>query len=205
MVLSSLTSAIEDLFDDLGLSFNVAYILLLILYISAISIYTPRTFLAFMNHLYIKIAVLLYIFYVVCVETDIILGMFLLVAFVVTISLDNSIQVARQVTPTESFDDAPIRKKGRRSSDEDSDSEDDEDVIHIQLPKQRKEGFRNSPPAGSKQPSGPRHVTENVNDEEDEEHYQDMMQNQAIRDTFQNLHLAIHELRSMVSDDKVKK
>jgi hypothetical protein len=194
---------IEELFESIGLSYNFFYILLLILYISIISVYTPRTFLALMNNLYIKIFILLYIFYVVCIETDIILGMFLLVAFVVTINLDNSIQVAKQIAPRESFEN---------SDDTTGDTSDNEDVIEIKLPKKttsssaskdKREEYRNSPPAGAKNtkssgPSGPRHESEFVNDEEDEEHYQEMMQDQALRDTFQNLHYAIHELQTMV-------
>ena len=191
-----LKDIIEELFESIGLSYNFFYILLLILYISVISVYTPRTFLAFMNNLYIKICILLYIFYVVCIETDIILGMFLLVAFVVTVSLDNSIQVAKQIAPHESFENSD-------SATDRQVNEDEEDVIEIKLPKKssapsirKREEFRNSPPAGAK--TVPRHEPEFVNDEDDEEHYQEMMQDQALRDTFQSLHYAIHELQTMV-------
>lgn len=177
---------IEDLLASMGLSYSaeVIYIFLLIVYISIVSIYTPRAFLEFVNKGFIKMLILFYIFYVVCIDTDIILGMFLLVAFVVTISLDNSIQAAKVLQPTEGF-------KGK-SGDEDDEDEDDEDneIIKVKVGQEQ-------PKKPVKRDDSPKHE-EFVNDEEDEEQFVDIMQNKALKDVFQNLHETIHELQTMV-------
>jgi TATA-binding protein-associated factor Taf7 len=50
-----------------------------------------------------KFAILIYIFYVVCFDEDLILGIFMLVAFVVTINMDNSIQAAKVTYKSETI------------------------------------------------------------------------------------------------------
>jgi len=174
------TNKIEELLSSIGLSYSaeVVYIFLLIVYISIVSIYTPRALLSFINKGFIKMLILLYIFYVVCIETDIILGMFLLVAFVVTISLDNSIQAAKEVQPAEGF---------RSKSDDDDDDDDEAEIVKVKV----------DAPTMKKEKPAPRHE-DFVNDEEDEEEFEDMMKNKALKDVFQNLHESIHELQSMV-------
>jgi hypothetical protein len=175
---------IEDLLGSMGLSYSaeVIYIFLLIVYISIVSIYTPRAFLEFVNKGFIKMLILIYIFYVVCIDTDIILGMFLLVAFVVTISLDNSIQATKILQPTEGFN-------GKNEEDSEDDDEDNE-IIKVKVGQE---------PAKKpvKRDNSPKHE-DFVNDEEDEEQFEDIMQNKALKDVFQNLHETIHELQTMV-------
>lgn len=182
---------IEEVLSSMGLSYSaeVIYIFLLIVYISIVSIYTPRAFLSFVNRGFIKMLILFYIFYVVCIDTDIILGMFLLVAFVVTISLDNSIQAAKDLTST---------AEGFKDKEDDDEDEDDTEIISVKV---KSDGGAPTKKADSKPvaktANTPRHE-EFVNDEEDEEQFEDMMQNKALRDVFQNLHATIHELQSMV-------
>jgi hypothetical protein len=179
---TAIKDKIEELLSSLGISYSaeVVYIFLLIVYISIVSIYTPRALLSFVNKGIVKLVILLYIFYVVCIETDIILGMFLLVAFVVTISLDNSIQAAKELQPAE--------EGFKNKEDDDDDDDEDNEVIKVKV---------NAAPVQKKEKPAPRHE-DFVNDEEDEEQFEDMMQNKAIKDVFQNLHESIHELQSMV-------
>lgn len=123
---------------------DMMYIIILIIYISVISIYTPRPWLSLINHPYIKFAILLYIFYTICFEEDLMLGIFMLVALVVTINMDNSIQAAKatyksELLIKESFenDDTDNDKKENYVNDE----EDNEQYENMMSDKTLKDTF----------------------------------------------------------------
>ena len=104
------------------------YAIILIIYISILSIYTPRSWLMLINHPYVKFAILLYILYVIVYEEDLVLGIFMVVAFILTITLDNSIQAAK-VTYENDIIEANKESFTSKKSDN-VDEENEEDFIN---------------------------------------------------------------------------
>jgi hypothetical protein len=111
----------------LKLSPEMIYAIILIIYISFISIYTPRSWLSLINHPYIKFAILLYILYVIVFDEDIVLGIFMIVALVVTITLDNSIQAAKLTYETDMIEYKNEHFTSKKDDDNDDDINDEED------------------------------------------------------------------------------
>jgi len=101
---------------------EMIYVIILILYISIISIYTPRSWLSLINHPYIKFTLMLYIFYIMCFDEDIVLGMFMLVAFVITVNMDNSIQAAK-----ETYKGETIVSESFKNNNDDSESDNEKE------------------------------------------------------------------------------
>ena len=104
---------------------EMLYVVVLILYISLLSVYTPRSWLSLINHPYIKFAILLFIFYTICFDEDLVLGIFMLVALVVTINTDNSIQAAKVTYKTETEISETFK-----NDDEDDDEDKKEDYVN---------------------------------------------------------------------------
>ena len=76
-------------FIDKHYTANNLIILALMVYITIISVYTPRSIIAFVNNSIVKIFILCSI--VILGKNDVILGIFIATALLITINLDNSI------------------------------------------------------------------------------------------------------------------
>lgn len=125
------------------LSPEMIYTIVLIIYVSILSVYTPRSWLSLINHSYVKFAILMYILYVIVFDEDIVLGIFMVVAFVITITLDNSIQAAK-IT----YDVDMERKELFTNKEEDveelvNDEDDDEKMKETMSDKTIKDTFQN--------------------------------------------------------------
>ena len=70
-------------------------IVTLVLYISALSIYTPRHIVSLVNHPMSKLAILAAILYYG--KKNLVLGLFMAIALLVTINLDNSLSIAEKM------------------------------------------------------------------------------------------------------------
>jgi MFS superfamily sulfate permease-like transporter len=123
---------------------EMIYTIIIIIYISMLSVYTPKSWLALINHPYIKFAILLYILYTFCIEEDIVFGVFLAVAFVITITIDNSIQAAKVVYENETKDKS-IEHFASNKDDEDftNDEEDQEEFEAMTSNKNIHDTFHN--------------------------------------------------------------
>jgi hypothetical protein len=122
---------------------NMMYVIILIIYISVISIYTPRPWLSLINHPYIKFTILLFIFYTICFDEDLMLGIFMLVAFVVTINMDNSIQAAKELYKSELLINESFENNNNKKDSDDvvNDEEDNEKYENIMTDKTLKDTF----------------------------------------------------------------
>ena len=128
-----------------NITHEMIYTIILIIYISVLSVYTPRPWLSLINHPYMKFAILIYIFYVVCFDEDLILGIFMLVAFVVTINMDNSIQAAKvtyksETVARETFVDNEDNEDEKKE-DYVNDEEDNEKYENMMTDKTLKDTF----------------------------------------------------------------
>lgn len=123
---------------------EMIYTVIIIIYISMLSVYTPKSWLALINHPYVKFAILLYILYTFCVEEDIVFGVFLAVAFVITITIDNSIQAAK-VTYENEFKEKSVEHFASNKDDEDftNDEEDQEEFETMTSDKTIHDTFHN--------------------------------------------------------------
>jgi MFS superfamily sulfate permease-like transporter len=106
---------------------EMIYTVIIIIYISMLSVYTPKSWLALINHPYIKFAILLYILYTFCIEEDIVFGVFLAVAFVITITIDNSIQAAKVVYENETKEKSIEHFANTTNKDDEDFTNDEED------------------------------------------------------------------------------
>jgi len=128
---------------DYTITTEMIYVLLLIIYISILSVYTPKSWLALINHPYIKFAILLFIFYTICFDEDLVLGIFMLVALVVTINTDNSIQAAKATYRSEKEISETFENNDEESKKEDyvNDEEDEEKYENMMTDKTLKDTF----------------------------------------------------------------
>ena len=112
-----------------------AIVLFLILYISIISIYTPRHIISLINLPIIKILSLLLIIYIFSINPKI--SILLTIAFLITINLENSIQFienysdhaqkSSKITHTNKNKKKNKKTDGDEDDDEESDGEDDDE------------------------------------------------------------------------------
>lgn len=168
------------------LSYQNIIIILLILYTSVVSMYTPRSIITLINQPLIKIIILGLILYVA--KDDIILAIFIMIAFIVTISLDNSITVSKaNLKPiidyeTEGFVDYEEDDEGDEKS---NDMNQNKVLKNIQKSNtnivEQKEEFE-----------------DDDDDEDDEDDTEPFVSNKNLNDTFKNLHEAIHKLENFI-------
>jgi hypothetical protein len=170
-------------------SYQNIIIILLILYTSVVSMYTPRSIITLINQPLIKIIILGLILYVA--KDDIILAIFIMIAFIVTISLDNSITVSKaNLKPIIDYE-----AEGFVDYEEGDEPSTDIDVNN---------GLK-------KMLKSNRSIDENIKeefeeDEEDDEDEEDetepFVSNKNLNDTFKNLHEAIHKLENFIVSKK---
>jgi len=120
---------------------EMIYVLVLVIYISIISIYTPKSWLSLINHAYIKFAIMLYILYILFVDKEMILGIFMLVALVITINMDNSINAAKETYKEEKMMKETFENNEEEKEDMTNDEEDEEEFENMMSDKTVKDVF----------------------------------------------------------------
>jgi hypothetical protein len=120
---------------------EMLYVLVLVIYISIISIYTPKSWLSLINHGYIKFAIMLYILYILFVDKEMILGIFMLVALVITINMDNSINAAKETYKEEKMMKETFENNEEEKEDMTNDEEDQEEFDNMMSDKTVKDVF----------------------------------------------------------------
>jgi hypothetical protein len=131
---------------NLKITTDMLYIIILIIYISLLSIYTPRHWLSLINHAYVKFAILLFVFYTICFDDELMLGIFILVALVVTINMDNSIQAAKatyksELLIKETFENDDKKDNDNKTENYVNDEEDNEQYTNMMSDKTLKDTF----------------------------------------------------------------
>lgn len=160
-------------------------IVFLIIYTSLVSMYTPRSIINLINQPISKILILGLILYVA--NENITLAIFIAIAFIVTISIDNSIEVIKvNARPILDYDqEGFVGHETDDELDEDFDDfEDDEKPRHNES-----ENF-----------DGGDH--EYSQDKSDDDYEMKLSKNPKLNDTFKNLHDAIHKLESFIATKK---
>lgn len=148
----------------------------LIIYTAIVSMYTPRALISLFNVPLIKILMLGLILYVS--SFDIVLAIFIVIAFIVTLSIDNSITVSKaNLKPIINRD-----AEGFVGDNEEDNIDEFEDVNEEQNKNNQK---------------SPETEYEEENPEEDDDSM--MVDPKSINDTFKNLHDAIHKLENFIS------
>ena len=167
------------------------YIILLIIYSAFVSMYSPRSITNLINQPVARILILGLILYVA--TYNLILAMFIAIAFIITVSIDSSISINKaNLKPIYDFDsegfvgnDEDSEKKSKSTkSDDETDDEDNE--------KDENEEFETDS-----------HTHDEDNKENDDEDFEGQMaKNSNLNDAFKNLHNAIHKLENFVSAKK---
>jgi len=147
-------------------------IAVLVIYISMVSMYTPRALINLVNQPLIKIVVLGIILYTA--TYNITLAIFIAIALIVTVSIDNSIIASKAIITREKF---------TGSSDESEDV--DENFDGDSEENNEDEGFDGE-----------------EDFEDSEEFEANIANNKDINDTFKNLHNAIHKLETFIAEKK---
>ena len=176
----------ENLLSMLDNSDNII-IGLLVIYISMVSMYTPRSIINLVNQPLIKIVVLGIILYTA--TYNMVLAIFISIALIITVSIDNSIIASKTLLPIrekftdKSSDSEDTEEEGFAPGDEEDDGENNENFT-----------------------DGEHETSENFDEQEDfedsEEFEANLSSNKNLNDTFKNLHDAIHKLETFISEKK---
>ncbi len=167
------------------------YIILLIIYSAFVSMYSPRSITNLINQPVARILILGLILYVA--TYNLILAMFIAIAFIITVSIDSSISINKaNLKPIYDFDnegfvgnDEDSNKKSKSTkSDDETDDEDNE--------KDENEEFE----------TDSHNHDEDDKENDDEDFEGQMAKNSNLNDAFKNLHNAIHKLENFVSAKK---
>ncbi len=167
------------------------YIILLIIYSAFVSMYSPRSITNLINQPVARILILGLILYVA--TYNLILAMFIAIAFIITVSIDSSISINKANSkPIYDFDnegfvgnDEDSNKKSKSTkSDDETDDEDNE--------KDENEEFE----------TDSHNHDEDDKENDDEDFEGQMAKNSNLNDAFKNLHNAIHKLENFVSAKK---
>lgn len=178
----AIVSTVQRLASSVGLSSSAVeaiqmdhiWIVVVILYIAFVSIWTPRSFLLFFNHPAIRVLVLGIVVWVFTWNK--LLALLVAVAFVATVSIDQSMLMSHSATTNLK----QILDRSSAEHFENNDQDDHEDDNESQ----EHESFVNE------------------EDEEDEDEEIDYLRNKKLTDTFRNLHDSIHQLEQFMSKSK---
>ena len=176
----------------------------LIIYISIISIYTPRHIVSLINQPVSKLIILGMILYIG--NYNLAIGLLMSIALLVTINLDNSLQIVESRNTKEGF---VVNEDDDDEDDEDSDSE-EEDSDGEEYDDNEEEDSDSE----EEDSDG-----EEIEGEDDFEEYEDDMDgfydegfdvnklkpSKNLDDSFKKLHTAIHDLESFISNDEKNK
>ncbi len=175
------------------------YIILLIIYSAFVSMYSPRSIINLINQPVARILILGLILYVA--TYNIILAIFIAIAFIITVSIDSSISINKaNLKPIYDFD-----SEGFVGNDDKDDNDDDEDVKDVK--KDNKNKSKSTKIDTDSNDENEDFETNSNNDDndkkdEDEDFEGEMAKNSNLNDAFKNLHNAIHKLESFVSAKK---
>jgi hypothetical protein len=168
-------------------SYQNITILLLILYTSIVSMYTPRSIISLVNQSLIKIIILGLILFVA--KDDIILAIFIAIAFIVTISLDNSITVSKaNLKPIIDYE-----AEGFVDYDDSEENTNKEEYVSVK----KHESSNNN-----NQTDDDDTIEEEFEDNDEEDEAEPFVSNKNLNDTFKNLHDAIHKLENFIVSKK---
>ena len=175
-------------------------IFLLVIYIAFVSIWTPRVILAFINQPVIRIAVMVFIIWVFTWNK--LIALFVAIAFVATLSIDQSIIVSKAYSSGKQL--GIIDRSGRREHFENAaggDIEDDEEYLDSEDDAEYNdtEGFEDK---GHLADSEDNNMEEDEEEEDDYDEEDENLKNKNLTDTFRNLHDSIHKLEQFISKNK---
>ena len=156
----------------------------LIIYISIISIYTPRHIVSLINQPVSKLIILGMILYIG--NYNLAIGLLMSIALLVTINLDNSLQIVESRNTKEGFvvneDDDDEDDEDSDSEEEDSDGEEIEGEDDFEEYEDDMDGFYDEGFDVNK-----------------------LKPSKNLDDSFKKLHTAIHDLESFISNDEKNK
>lgn len=162
----------------------------LVLYISAISIYTPRHLISLINSSIIRLMILGSIIYLG--KDNFLLGLFISIALLVTINLDNTIHVTERKLEDIKEGFKSNKKKEKNDSDE-SDSEEEEEEESDSEDDSDEESEEESEDDDSDDDS------DDDDDNKEQFDINKLKPGKNLHDNFKTLHDAIHELESFIS------
>ncbi len=166
------------------------YIILLIIYSAFVSMYSPRSIINLINQPVARILILGLILYVA--TYNIILAIFIAIAFIITVSIDSSISINKaNLKPIYDFDsEGFVGNDDKDNDDVEKDSKNKSTKIDTDSNDENEEFETNS------------NNDDNDKKDEDEDFEGEMAKNSNLNDAFKNLHNAIHKLESFVSAKK---
>ncbi len=166
------------------------YIILLIIYSAFVSMYSPRSIINLINQPVARILILGLILYVA--TYNIILAIFIAIAFIITVSIDSSISINKaNLKPIYDFDsEGFVGNDDKDNDDVKKDSKNKSTKIDTDSNDENEEFETNS------------NNDDNDKKDEDEDFEGEMAKNSNLNDAFKNLHNAIHKLESFVSAKK---
>lgn len=161
----------------------------LVLYISAISIYTPRHLISLINSSIVRLIVLGSIIYFG--KDNFLLGLFISIALLVTINLDNTIHVTERKLEDikEGFKSS---KKKEKNTDSDSEEEEESE-------EEESDSDEESEEESEEEESDDDSDSDNDDDNKEQFDINKLKPGKNLHDNFKTLHNAIHELESFIS------
>lgn len=197
-----------------NINLNTIIIVLLVLYISCLSIYTPRHIVALVNHPMSKLIILGLIMYYG--KNNLLLGLFMALALLVTINLDNTLSITEDklrenFTSTEEEEDNDDDDDDNDDDDDDNHDDDDEDDDNDDDDDDN-DGDDDSDDNDDDDDDDDNDEDEvDDNDSEDDESEEEPFKSfdktklkptKNVKDSFSKLHSAIHDLQGMVKKSK---
>ena len=193
------------------INLNTIIIILLVLYISCLSIYTPRHIVALVNHPMSKLIILGLIMYYG--KNNLLIGLFMALALLVTINLDNTLSITEDklrenFTSTEEEDnDDDEDDDDDDNHDDDDDDDDDNDDDDDSDDNDDDDSDDNDDYDEDNDEDEDEDDNDSEDDESEEEPFKSFDQTKLkpsknIKDSFSKLHSAIHDLQGMVKKSK---
>ena len=194
------------------INLNTLIIVLLVLYISCLSIYTPRHIIALVNHPMSKLIILGLIMYYG--KNNLLLGLFMALALLVTINLDNTLSITEDklrenFTSTEEEDDDNDDDDDDNDDDDNDDDEDDDNDDDDDNDSEDDNDDNNDDDDDHDHNNNDEEDDDNdsEDDESEEEQFKSfdktkLKPSKNVKDSFSKLHNAIHDLQGMVKKSK---
>jgi len=173
----------------------------LIMYISIISIYTPRHLISLINSSIVRLIILGCVLYFG--KSNYLLGLFISIALIITINLDNTINVTKQEIENinEGFKNKTKTKSNKNKgndSDSDSDSGSDSDS-DSDSGSDSDENYESGSGSDSDSDSDSDSGSDNIKKRTEQFDINKLKPGKNLHDNFKTLHNAIHELESFIS------
>ena len=203
------------------INLNTIIIIILVLYISCLSIYTPRHVVALINHPMSKLIILGLIMYYG--KDNLLLGLFMALALLVTINLDNSLSIAEHKLRENFYSESKEDEEDVGEEDEEEDEEednkkeeddDDDEEDENYEPKTTLKAKDNNDSDNSDDDDDSDDDSDDDDDDSDDEEEEEeeetfksfdktkLKPSKNVKDSFSKLHNAIHDLQNMVKKSK---